>query len=96
MNWSAAAESFAAVETEHPSKPPINERLCSVYEDGHYDQAIITLDRFIQLYPTNRDIAYDDYLKAMCYYILIPDVGRDQKNTELPKSGLEADPSASL
>ena len=44
---------------------------------------MIAADRFIQLHPGNRDVAYAYYLKAICYYIQIVDVGRDQKFTAL-------------
>ena len=59
----------------------------ALYEDGNYDDAIIAADRFIQLHPGNRDIAYAYYLKAICYYMQIVDVGRDQKMTELALQG---------
>ena len=59
------------------------------YEDGNYDDAIIAADRFIQLHPGNRDVAYAYYLKAICYYMQIVDVGRDQKMTELALKALD-------
>ena len=59
----------------------------ALYEDGNYDDAILAADRFIQLHPGNRDVAYAYYLKAICYYIQIADVGRDQKMTELGAQG---------
>ena len=37
------------------------------------------LDRFIQLHPANRDIAYAYYLRALSYYEQIADIQRDQK-----------------
>ena len=52
------------------------------YRDNKYDEAIGALDRFIQLHPGNRDVAYAYYLKALCYYEQIADVGRDQEMTE--------------
>jgi len=54
----------------------------SYYSDGQYDDAILAVDRFIQLHPGNRDVAYAYYLKALSYYEQITDVGRDQRNTE--------------
>ena len=47
-----------------------------------YDEAIIALDRFIQLHPGHRDIPYAFYLKALCFYEQISDVGRDQRVTQ--------------
>jgi len=61
----------------------------SFYEDGKYDDAVIAADRFIQLHPGHRDVAYAYYLKAICYYMQIVDVGRDQKLTELALRSLD-------
>ena len=54
----------------------------SNYQNNKYDDAIVGLDRFIQLHPSNRDVAYAYYLKALCYYEQISDVGRDQRITQ--------------
>ena len=61
----------------------------ALYEAGNYDEAIIAADRFIQLHPGNRDVAYAYYLKAICYYMQIVDVGRDQRTTELALRALD-------
>jgi outer membrane protein assembly factor BamD len=55
----------------------------SHYQNQRYDEAIIALDRFIELHPGNRDAPYAHYLKALSYYEQISDVGRDQKMTRL-------------
>ncbi len=39
------------------------------------------LDQFITLHPGNKDTGYAYYLKSMCFYERITDVGRDQENT---------------
>ena len=52
------------------------------YQSNKYDDAIIALDRFIQLHPGHRDIPYAYYLKGLCYYEQISDVGRDQRMTQ--------------
>jgi outer membrane protein assembly factor BamD len=59
------------------------------YLANKYDEAIISLDRFIQLHPSNRDIAYAHYLKALCYYEQISDIQRDQKMTRLALESLK-------
>jgi outer membrane protein assembly factor BamD len=59
------------------------------YEAGNYGEAIIAADRFIQLHPGHRDIAYAYYLKAISYYVQIVDIGRDQKTTELALKALD-------
>src|SRR3546814_8763483 len=48
-----------------------------------YDEAVIGLDRFIELHPGHSDIAYAYYLKALCYYEQISDIHRDQRMTRL-------------
>ena len=85
-NYKQAAGIFDEVESEHPySLWATKGQLMAAYaqyEAGNYNQAVIAADRFIQLHPGHRDIAYAYYLKALCYYIQITDVGRDQKITE--------------
>ena len=61
----------------------------SYYSNGQYDDAILAVDRFIQLHPGNRDVGYAYYLKALSYYEQITDVGRDQRNTEQALVSLE-------
>lgn len=85
-NESRAADLFDEVERQHPySQWATQAQLMAAYahyEDLEYDDAIIALDRFIQLHPGNEDIAYAYYLKALCYYERISDVQRDQRMTE--------------
>ena len=39
-------------------------------------------ERFIDLHPGHKDVAYAYYLMGMCYYEQISDVGRDQEMTQ--------------
>jgi outer membrane protein assembly factor BamD len=91
--YGQAAKTFEAVEGEHPySVWATKSQLMSAYadfENADYGQAIIEADRFIQLHPGNRDVAYAYYLKAISYYVQIVDVGRDQKITEQALKALE-------
>ena len=64
--WSTHAELLAAY---------------SQYKQMDYDDAISSLNRFIQLHPANDEVAYAYYLKALCYYEQIDDVQRDQSAT---------------
>ena len=88
-----AAKTFEQVESQHPySVWATKSQLMStyaLYEDGRYNEAIISADRFIQLHPGHRDVAYAYYLKAICYYMQITDVGRDQKTTEQALKALD-------
>ncbi len=82
-----AAKLFDELERQHPySAWAIKAQLMAAYshyQQGAYDEAIIALDRYIELHPGHRDIAYAYYLKGLSYYEQISDVGRDQKMTEL-------------
>jgi outer membrane protein assembly factor BamD len=92
-DYTKAAATFGQVESQHPySVWATKSQLMAVYasyQNGKYDDAILAADRFIQLHPGNKDIAYAYYIKAICYYIQITDVGRDQKTTELAVKALD-------
>ena len=83
---------FDETDRQHPySVWATKSQLMSAYahyQGNAYDEAIIILDRFIQLHPSNKDVPYAFYLKALCYYEQISDVGRDQKMTELALKSL--------
>ena len=82
-----AAQLFDELERQHPySAWATKAQLMSAYsnyQQGAYDEAIIGLDRFIELHPGHRDVGYAYYLKGLSYYEQISDVGRDQKMTRL-------------
>jgi outer membrane protein assembly factor BamD len=84
--FTTAADQFNAVEQNYPySTWAVNAQLMSSYSlylQNKYTEALGTLDRFIQLHPAHRDIAYAYYLRALCYYEQIADIQRDQKGTE--------------
>lgn len=86
QDYKAAAKGFEEVDRQHPysvwaTKAQIMAAF-SYYQSNKYDEAIIALDRFIQLHPGHRDIPYAYYLKALCFYEQISDVGRDQRVTQ--------------
>jgi outer membrane protein assembly factor BamD len=91
--YQTAAKGFDEVQSEHPysvwaSKAQIMSAY-ALYRAGDYNRAIIAADDFIRLNPGDRDTPYAYYLKALCYYIQITDVGRDQKVTEEAVKALE-------
>jgi outer membrane protein assembly factor BamD len=91
--FAAAAKTFDEVESQHPysvwaTKGQIMAAYAE-YEAGNYGEAVIAADRFIQLHPGHRDVAYAYYLKAISYYVQITDVGRDQKITEQALKALD-------
>lgn len=81
-----AAEKFGQVEQQHPysvwARQAILMTAYASYLANSYSDAILAADRFIALHPGNKDVAYAYYLKSICYYEQIVDVGRDQKMTE--------------
>ena len=86
QEYKAAAKGFEEVDRQHPysvwaTKAEIMAAF-AYYQSNKYDEAIIALDRFIQLHPGHRDIPYAYYLKALCYYEQISDIGRDQRITQ--------------
>ena len=87
-----ASTMFDEVERQHPySTWATQAQLMSAYAhyvNNEYDDAIIGLEHFIDLHPGHRNAPYAYYLKALCYYEQIVDVGRDQKNTELALQSL--------
>jgi outer membrane protein assembly factor BamD len=88
-----AARLFDEVERQHPySVWATRAQLQAAYahyQTNRYDDAIVALDRFIQLNPSHRDVAYAYYLKALCYYEQIVDVARDARMTELSLAALQ-------
>tara|TARA_B100000029_G_scaffold515242_1_gene621303 strand:- start:3687 stop:4520 length:834 start_codon:yes stop_codon:yes gene_type:complete len=49
----------------------------SYYMQNYYSEALYNLERFLKTYPTDKNIAYVNYLIAMCYYETIEDEKRD-------------------
>lgn len=87
-----AIEQFEEVERQHPYSEWASQAQVmaaySAYRGGYYEDAIVILDRFVKLHPTHKSAPYAFYLKALCYYIQITDVGRDQRMTEMARSAL--------
>ncbi len=92
-SYAKAAETFEKVELEHPySKWATKAKLMGAYayyKDQKYDDAVMSLDRFIKYHPGNQDAPYAYYLKALCYYEQIVTVDKDQSNTAKAKEAFE-------
>lgn len=88
-----AVDLFDAVEREHPySTWATSAKLMAAYTDyqrNRYTEAIGALDRFIQLHPAHRDIAYAYYLRALAQYEQINDAQRDQQQTVVAMAALQ-------
>jgi outer membrane protein assembly factor BamD len=84
--WNDAVNYFKEVERQHPysewSRRAILMTAYAHYEANNYAEAIADADRFIALYPGNAATPYAYYLKSICYFEQIVDVGRDQASTE--------------
>lgn len=84
--WNEAANYFKEVERQHPysewSRRAILMEAYAHYEANDYASAIGDAERFISLYPGNAATPYAYYIKAICYFEQIVDVGRDQAATD--------------
>lgn len=81
-----AVQFFQEVERQHPYSPwsrrAILMQVYAQYQRNNYEEAIAAADRFIQLYPGSPQASYAYYMKAICYFEQIVDVGRDQAATQ--------------
>jgi outer membrane protein assembly factor BamD len=91
--WGAAVDYFREVERQHPysewSRRAILMTAYAHYEADQYTDAVGDADRFIQLYPGNSSAVYAYYIKSVCYFEQIIDVGRDQAATEQALTALK-------
>ena len=91
--YGTAVAQFDAVEQNYPySSWAVNAQLMHGYAEylqNHYTEATGALDRYIQLHPSNSNIAYAYYLRALCYYEQIADIQRDQRGTQQAMSALQ-------
>jgi outer membrane protein assembly factor BamD len=85
QSYKKAAKQFEEVERQHPhSIWAVRSELMAAYsyfEGSAYEDSIQTLNAFIQLHPSHKDIAYAYYLLGMCYYVQLSGVNRDQHMT---------------
>jgi outer membrane protein assembly factor BamD len=90
--WAEAVEYFQEVERQHPysewSRRAILMQIYANYQGNDYTDAISAADRFIALYPGSPSAAYAYYMKAVCWWEQIVDVGRDQASTEQAQAAL--------
>lgn len=92
--YQKAATLFAEIERQHPYSEYATQAQLrqaeSAYDALKYDDAIVALDRFIELHPGSDQVSYALYLKAMCYYEQMTDVARDQAMTRNALDALDA------
>ncbi len=84
--FNEAVETFTELEIQHPySQWATKGQLMAGfahYKANEYEEAILTLSKFIELNPTHKSIPYAMYLKAYSYYERMPDANLDQKLSE--------------
>ena len=81
-----AIEIFTELEIVHPysslsSKSQLMAGFAQ-YMSNEYEEAILTLTKFIELNPDHESIPYAMYLKAFSYYERMPSVNFDQRTSE--------------
>ncbi|RZJ16345.1 MAG: outer membrane protein assembly factor BamD [Brevundimonas sp.] len=90
--WRDAVDYFQEVERQHPysewARRAILMQIYAYYQNGSYPEAIAAADRFIQLFPGNPSAPYAFYMKAVCNFEQIVDVGRDQGYAQAALGGL--------
>lgn len=57
----------------------------SYYSQNYYADSIAELERFLKVYPKNKDIAYAEYLMGLCFYEQIVDEKKDLNSIESSK-----------
>ena len=61
----------------------------SYYIQDYYADSITELERFIKVYPSNKDLVYAYYLLAICYYEQIVDEKKDLQSIIKSKENFE-------
>ncbi len=84
-SWTDAVQYFEEVQRQHPysewSRRAIVMTIYANYQGGKYEEASAAADQFIHLYPGSDLTPYAYYMKAICSFEQIVDVGRDQAYT---------------
>ena len=83
QRYATAVKTLEKLSRQHPYSD-YNERakLMEVYANyriGRFDDAILAADRFLALYPSNKDVPYVLWIKGTSYYSQIKDITRDQQ-----------------
>lgn len=88
-----AVKKFEEVDRQHPYSDWARKALLmsayANYEAGAYDECVAAAKRYITLHPGSPDAAYAQYLIGVSYYDQIPDITRDQDQTEKALAALD-------
>jgi outer membrane protein assembly factor BamD len=90
QRYATAVTTLEKLSRQHPYSE-YNERakLMEVYANyriGRFDEAVLAAERFLALYPSNKDVPYVLWIKGTSYYAQIKDITRDQ---QLSKDAIE-------
>jgi outer membrane protein assembly factor BamD len=92
-DYKDAAKKFGEVERQHPYSEWARKALLmsayANYEAKEYDESVSAARRYVTLHPGSSDAAYAQFLIGSAYYERIPDVTRDQGQTEKAIAALE-------
>ena len=84
--FNEAIEKFSELEIQYPYSDWSSRGQMLIgfahYTNREYDDAILTLSKFIELNPDHESIPYALYLKAYSYYERMPAVSFDQRTSE--------------
>src|SRR5882757_5113278 len=93
QDYKDAAKKFGEVERQHPYSEWARKALLMTayanYEAKEYDESVSAARRYVTLHPGSADAAYAQFLIGSAYYERIPDVTRDQGQTEKAIAALE-------
>ncbi len=88
-----AITSFDEVDRQHPYTEWARKALVmsafSSYRRGDFDTAIQTANRYLTLYPGDKDAAYAQYILGQSYFAQVQDVTRDQETTQKALAAME-------
>ncbi len=92
-SYKTAARLYDEIERLYPYSDYANQAQLlageAFYKNTDYDEAVLSLDRFLELHPGSPDIPYAYYLKALCFYEQISDTERDQETTIMARNALQ-------
>jgi outer membrane protein assembly factor BamD len=93
QDYKDAAKKFSEVERQHPYSDWARKALLmsayANYEAKEFDESVSAARRYVTLHPGSPDAAYAQFLIGSAYYERIPDVTRDQGQTEKAIAALE-------
>jgi outer membrane protein assembly factor BamD len=92
-DYEGAAKKFGELDKFYPhsewSRKGLIMTAYSHYEGKQFDDAVSASRRYLAAHPSSKDAAYAQYLLAMSYYNQIPDITRDQEQSEKAVAALQ-------